>query len=139
MQTRENPYTNAGTSACKRGNVRTRGAEKSAEPPADFAKNPQANFADFSAYITAPELRGFHSSGAVLLPRSVRFPTVGKSASPGLTVNQYAIYVEEAGGMITIHNLQHHDNLEIYKKAFFIMDRYFPDEEDEDAGIGAPQ
>ncbi|ELU41433.1 importin alpha subunit [Rhizoctonia solani AG-1 IA] len=54
-----------------------------------------------------------------------------EAAGPG-AVNQYAIYVEEAGGMITIHNLQHHDNLEIYKKAFFIMDRYFPDEEEED-------
>ena len=39
-------------------------------------------------------------------------------------VNQYAQYVEEAGGMITIHNLQHHENLEIYKKCFYIMDKY---------------
>ncbi|KAK0456692.1 armadillo-type protein [Armillaria borealis] len=36
-----------------------------------------------------------------------------------------------AGGMITIHNLQQHDNLEIYKKAFNMMDKYFPDEEEE--------
>ncbi|GLB36071.1 putative importin alpha family protein [Lyophyllum shimeji] len=59
------------------------------------------------------------------------------AAGPG-AVNQYALYVEEAGGMITIHNLQQHDNLEIYKKAFNIMDKYFPDEEDTDAAIGAP-
>ncbi len=52
------------------------------------------------------------------------------AAGPG-GVNQYAIYVEEAGGMITIHNLQQHDNLEIYKKAFNMMDKYFPDEEEE--------
>jgi hypothetical protein len=58
------------------------------------------------------------------------------AAGPG-AVNQYALYVEEAGGMITIHNLQQHDNLEIYKKAFNIMDNYFPDEED-DAAINAP-
>lgn len=58
------------------------------------------------------------------------------AAGPG-AVNQYALYVEEAGGMITIHNLQQHDNTEIYKKAFNIMDKYFPDEEDVDAAIGA--
>ncbi|EIN14111.1 importin alpha protein [Punctularia strigosozonata HHB-11173 SS5] len=59
-----------------------------------------------------------------------------QAAGPG-AVNQYAVFVEEAGGMVTIHNLQQHDNLEIYKKAFNIMDKYFPDEE-EDAGISAP-
>jgi len=58
-----------------------------------------------------------------------------QSAGPGV-VNQYALYVEEAGGMHTIHNLQQHDNLEIYKKAFNIMDKYFPDEEEVDASIG---
>jgi len=59
-----------------------------------------------------------------------------QAAGPG-AVNQYALFVEEAGGMHTIHNLQQHDNLAIYKKAFNIMDKYFPDEE-EDAGISAP-
>lgn len=59
------------------------------------------------------------------------------AAGPG-AVNQYALYVEEAGGMVTIHNLQQHDNLEIYKKAFNIMDKYFPDDEEVDAGISAP-
>lgn len=58
------------------------------------------------------------------------------AAGPG-AVNQYALFVEEAGGMVTIHNLQQHDNLEIYKKAFNIMDKYFPDDEEVDAGIGA--
>lgn len=43
--------------------------------------------------------------------------------------NDYAIYIEESGGMVAIHNLQHHDNLEIYKKCFFIMDKYFPEGE----------
>jgi importin subunit alpha-1 len=28
-------------------------------------------------------------------------------------VNQYALFVEEAGGMLSIHNLQHHENLEV--------------------------
>ncbi|KAI0033400.1 ARM repeat-containing protein [Vararia minispora EC-137] len=50
-------------------------------------------------------------------------------------VNKFAQFVEEAGGMITIHNLQQHDNIDIYKKAFNIMDKYFPDEEDMDAAI----
>ena len=59
-----------------------------------------------------------------------------QAAGPGAT-NQYALYVEEAMGMVTIHNLQQHDNLEIYKKAFNIMDKYFPDDEEVDAGISA--
>ena len=52
-------------------------------------------------------------------------------------INKYAQYVEEAGGMVTIHNLQQHDNIDIYKKAFNIMDKYFPDEEEMDAGVSA--
>ncbi len=60
-------------------------------------------------------------------------------ATAGLgAINQYAQYVEEAGGMITVHNLQQHDSLEIYKKAFHIMDKYFPDDEDVDAGVSVP-
>jgi len=59
-----------------------------------------------------------------------------QAAGPGAT-NQYALYVEEAMGMVTIHNLQQHDNLEIYKKAFNIMEKYFPDDEEVDAGISA--
>ena len=60
-----------------------------------------------------------------------------QAGGPG-AVNVYAQYVEEAGGMVTIHNLQQHDNLEIYKKAFNIMDKYFPDDEEVDSGINAP-
>ncbi|KAK4048889.1 Importin subunit alpha-1 [Microbotryomycetes sp. JL201] len=54
-------------------------------------------------------------------------------------VNQFASLVEEVGGMLTIHNLQHHENLEIYKKCFHLMDTYFPEDEGEDTGIGAAQ
>ncbi|KAK4053355.1 Importin subunit alpha-1 [Microbotryomycetes sp. JL221] len=57
-------------------------------------------------------------------------------------VNQYAALVEEVGGMLTIHNLQHHENLEIYKKCFHLMlslTSYFPEDEGEDTGIGAAQ
>ena len=59
-----------------------------------------------------------------------------QTAGPG-AINKYAQYVEEAGGMVTIHNLQQHDNIDIYKKAFNIMDKYFPDEEEMDAGVSA--
>ncbi|KAJ7842631.1 hypothetical protein B0H14DRAFT_2780388 [Mycena olivaceomarginata] len=52
--------------------------------------------------------------------------------------NQYAVFIEEAGGMATTHNLQQHENLEIYKRAFSIMDKYFPGDEDLDAVISAP-
>ncbi|KAK9765392.1 Importin subunit alpha-1 [Basidiobolus ranarum] len=52
--------------------------------------------------------------------------------------NQYALYVEEAGGMEKIHNLQIHDNIQIYQKAYGIIDKYFGEEEDEDTGL-APE
>lgn len=49
--------------------------------------------------------------------------------------NQMALFIEEAGGMEKIHNLQLHDNAEIYKKSYAIIDKYFNDEDDEDTGI----
>ncbi|KAJ1895867.1 Importin subunit alpha-1 [Kickxella alabastrina] len=55
-----------------------------------------------------------------------------KEHSPS-QINQYALFIEEAGGMEKIHNLQLHDNIEIYKKAYNIIDKYFAEEgEDED-------
>jgi hypothetical protein len=49
-------------------------------------------------------------------------------------VNQMALYIEEAGGMEKIHQLQLHDNADIYKKAYHIIDKYFSDEDDENVG-----
>ncbi|CAG8602984.1 790_t:CDS:2 [Acaulospora colombiana] len=45
-------------------------------------------------------------------------------------VNQFSLFIEEAGGMEKIHNLQIHDNIEIYKKAYHIIDKYFAEDED---------
>ncbi|KAJ1806204.1 Importin subunit alpha-1, partial [Coemansia sp. RSA 2599] len=48
-------------------------------------------------------------------------------------INQYALFIEEAGGMEKIHGLQLHDNIEIYKKAYNIIDKYFSEgDADED-------
>jgi importin subunit alpha-6/7 len=43
--------------------------------------------------------------------------------------NQCAIYVEEAGGMITLVYIS-------IVKAYNIMDKYFPDDEEADSGTG---
>ncbi|KAG0006525.1 Importin alpha subunit (Karyopherin alpha subunit) (Serine-rich RNA polymerase I suppressor protein) [Modicella reniformis] len=59
-----------------------------------------------------------------------------KEATNG--VNQFSLFIEDCGGMEKIHNLQAHDNNEIYKKAYTIIDRFFADEEEEDTGL-APQ
>jgi importin subunit alpha-1 len=56
-------------------------------------------------------------------------------SSTGL--NQYALFIEEAGGMEKIHNLQMHDNMDIYKKSYQIIEKYFGQEE-EDTGL-APE
>ena len=47
----------------------------------------------------------------------------------GLGANPYAVIVEEVGGMHPIHNLQRHDNTEIQKIAYRIMETYFADED----------
>jgi len=39
-------------------------------------------------------------------------------------VNQYALFVEEAGGMYAIHNLQHHENLEVSFNSFCCLFSY---------------
>ena len=49
----------------------------------------------------------------------------------GSGVNTYAVFVEEAGGMEKIHDLQIHDNMDIYKKAYQIIDKYFGEEEED--------
>ncbi|KAI9143058.1 importin alpha protein [Paraphysoderma sedebokerense] len=48
--------------------------------------------------------------------------------------NLFALYIEEAGGMDKITQLQTHENIEIYKKAYNIIDKYF-DEEEEDSNL----
>lgn len=60
------------------------------------------------------------------------------AAGPG-AVNQYAQHIEECGGLVTIHNLQSHENHDIYQKSFYIMDHYFPDDEDDQGDDAAAQ
>ncbi|CAB0005714.1 unnamed protein product [Nesidiocoris tenuis] len=49
------------------------------------------------------------------------------------TVNPFAVIVEECYGLDKIEFLQSHENMEIYQKAFDIVDRYFTSEEDDAA------
>ncbi|CCJ29717.1 unnamed protein product [Pneumocystis jirovecii] len=54
-------------------------------------------------------------------------------------LNRFALYIEEAGGMEKIHNLQQSSNQEIYLKSYNIIEKYFNDDDDEiDTGL-APQ
>ncbi|KAI9322845.1 armadillo-type protein [Dichotomocladium elegans] len=53
-------------------------------------------------------------------------------------LNPYAIILEEAGGVDHIHALQTHDNEEIYKKAYHIIDRYFSEEDENDDDAMVP-
>jgi importin subunit alpha-2 len=47
-------------------------------------------------------------------------------------VNPYVISIEECFGLDKIEFLQQHENMEIYLKAFDIIDKYFGTDEDED-------
>lgn len=53
----------------------------------------------------------------------------------GSSMNTYALYIEEAGGMEKIHNTQNNENEDIYVKAYNIIDKYFS-EEDVNDGTG---
>ncbi|ORX60261.1 ARM repeat-containing protein [Hesseltinella vesiculosa] len=43
--------------------------------------------------------------------------------------NQYALFIEECGGLDAINHLQNHDSEEIYNKAYRVIDVYFNDED----------
>ena len=57
------------------------------------------------------------------------------AAGPG-AANQYATYVEEVGGMISILNLRSHKDGDINKKAYNIVVKYFLYSEEADVGTG---
>ena len=51
--------------------------------------------------------------------------------------NPYAVIIEEVFGLDKIEFLQSHENMEIYQKAFDIIERYFgTEEEDKEVGEG---
>jgi hypothetical protein len=56
----------------------------------------------------------------------------------GAEVEAVAAMVEECGGLDKIESLQNHENVEIYKLAYEIIEQYFSDEGEEDAAL-APQ
>ena len=50
--------------------------------------------------------------------------------------NPYAVIIEEVFGLDKIEFLQSHENIDIYKKAFDIIERYFgTEEEDKDVSV----
>lgn len=46
------------------------------------------------------------------------------------TINRYALFIEEFGGMEKIHDCQNNANEEIYMKAYNIIEKYFSDEDE---------
>lgn len=64
-----------------------------------------------------------------------------KESGGDASVNRYALFIEEAGGMEKIHDCQNNANEDIYMKAYNIIERYFSDEEEAGADIDevAPQ
>lgn len=57
----------------------------------------------------------------------------------GIAVNENADYIEKAGGMEKIFNLQSNANEKIYEKAYKIIEKYFGDEDDAVDESMAPQ
>ncbi|KAI8994606.1 armadillo-type protein [Pilobolus umbonatus] len=53
-------------------------------------------------------------------------------------LNPYALLVEECDGLDAIHRLQTHDNVDIYRKSYQLIDKYFGDNDDEQDTEMAP-
>lgn len=49
--------------------------------------------------------------------------------------NPYALMVEECLGLDKIENLQNHENMEIYQKAFRLIETYFGVDDDENLPV----
>ena len=63
-----------------------------------------------------------------------------QAAGEGDSINRYALFIEECGGMEKIHDCQTNANEEIYMKAYNIIEKYFSDEEDNaDEAMGQNQ
>ena len=62
----------------------------------------------------------------------------GETDAKETGTNQYAVQIEECYGLDKIEFLQSHENLEIYQKAFDIIERYFGSEDDADSKIAPP-
>jgi importin subunit alpha-1 len=65
----------------------------------------------------------------------------GADGSAGEPINRYALFIEEVGGMESIHDCQNNANEEIYMKAYNIIEKYFSDEDGdgENMAEAAPQ
>jgi hypothetical protein len=50
-------------------------------------------------------------------------------------VNLFADHIDSAGGVEKIYNLQNHDNADIYRKSYGIINRYYNDDEEEDTEL----
>lgn len=53
----------------------------------------------------------------------------------GPHVDQIANIIEECDGLAKIEELQNHENVEIYKLAYDIIEQYFSDDVAEDEGL----
>lgn len=51
--------------------------------------------------------------------------------SRGVSVNENAVFIEEAGGMEKIFECQNNDNEKVYQKAYSIIERYFGEDDAE--------
>ncbi|CEI88676.1 Putative Importin subunit alpha [Rhizopus microsporus] len=66
------------------------------------------------------------------LDNILRVGEMEKSNTPD-GFNPYALLIEECGGLEYIHALQNHDNVEIYKKSYQLIEKYFTDGDEEGA------
>jgi len=67
--------------------------------------------------------------------RTVSEIAICEDTISNVKVEAIAAMVEECGGLDKIESLQNHENVEIYKLAYEIIEQYFSDEGEEDAAL----
>ena len=65
------------------------------------------------------------------LSNVLRVGEMDRDAEDEWSLNEYALLLEEAGGLEAVHKLLEHDNVDVFNLAYHIMSTYFAELDDD--------
>lgn len=91
------------------------------------------------AHVLPPlgEMLKFRDASVLLVVLDT-FKNLLKAAETVGEIKKLTLVIEELGVLDTIEELQHHENQDVYKICLEIIERFFPDDDNEDASV-APE